>query len=256
MRITKTTFKNTSILGTLFLFMFATIYFARMVSAPPGGQDVRSHASAEAGQVQLFLYPKDVIAEVGQTFTIAPKAIGPDEKKISSISLSFRFDPQLLRLKQVKEEDKSGMTLLKFTELSSLETEGKFDIFLGADDENNAPSGAVNLPRLEFEVLKSGRGSVTIESTSGELIFISGEKADLVIQSISTIVASQEISTPTTHLPADLSVETSVKAEASAKEGNPSPTTTLTLTPTLILPSSSPTETIQPTITAAIPEGQ
>lgn len=194
-RFTKTTLKNTSILATLSIFMLGTIYFARMVSSP-GGQDLRSRAATEEMQVQLFLYPKNISAQAGQPITIAPKLVAPDEKKISSVNLTFRFDTQFMKLKQVKEEDNGKLLLLKSTDIVQSNTKGEYEFFLGADDEENAPSGAVNLPRLEFEVLKPGTSSVAADSVNGEIIFTSAEKADLVIQSSSTIIASAATTLP------------------------------------------------------------
>lgn len=208
------------IIGSGVLVTIMTVYLASNVSK--NRQGLTGMAGTESKKVNLFLYPSTVSQSEKSSFNIAPKLVGPEDKKISSILLSMSFDPSHITLTNLPSEAPDApISVLKATSIEEANKAGKIMIFLGAESEEKAPLRVVNIPSLTFTIQKRSLSSISIQVSGSQVVFSNQDEAEIQVSSDVT-VNSQVDPTATP----DISV-TSI------------PTPTITLAPTVTIPAST-----------------
>ena len=214
---------------TLLLFMLLlvipSIYLTKI------SLDFRGKAAAEEKTVKVFLYPQNVDSEKNKTFTIFPKLLAHNSKHISSVLISLTFNQNNLKFVNMGEDPKSNMRYLKSTDLNKANSTGKLKVFAGAKNFENAPSAAVALPPIIFQLINDAQSNITLNKDEIEVIFTNYEKASVEIDSTALLTPT---STPTPAIP--------------------TPTLTVTPIPTLE-PSPTPTPKISFIFNEASPPG-
>lgn len=234
--------KAFGILGSGIVLAVMTVFFAKYVTSTRQG--LTGMAATESKKVNFFLYPLTITQSEKSSFNIAPKLVGPEEKKISSILLSLSFDSSHITLTNIPVASPGAeMSVLKSSILEEANKTGKIKILLGAESGEKAPIRVVNMPVLNFTIQKRNLSSISIQVSESQVVFTNSEEAE--IQAASDVTVNSQIDPTATP---NITI-TSI----------PTPTITLvptaTLIPTVTVSVSTPTSvitTIQATPTIPI----
>lgn len=226
----KNKLKFNLIIGSGILVTVMTVYLATNVST--NKQSLTGKAGTESKKVNLFLYPSTISQSVQSSFNIAPKLVGPDDKKISSILLSLSFDSSHITLTNIPVASPGAeMSVLKSSSLEDANKTGKVKILLGAESGEKAPIRVVNMPVFNFTIQKRNLSSISIKVSESQVVFSNQEIAE--IQAASDVTVNSQIDPTATP---NITI-TSI----------PTPTITLvptaTLIPTVTVSVSTPTPT-------------
>ncbi len=192
------------LLPVLFLTLLlgvSAISLSKMVQKPV---DYRSRAAVEAKEVAFLLNPSIVMSRAGDVFTVTSRLLGPMDKRVASVILSLKFNPGHLKLTEVKEEGLVNLTVLQKNTLEEANKDGVVDIFLGASDIEQAPSGAVNLPQLKFYLLTTDSSAINWDKSKLQVVFGSGEQA--VVKADSSVSVNSQIPSNTTPAASQITV--------------------------------------------------
>jgi len=214
----KTVFMLGLILIALIAVSMLTVRLAQFVSVEK--QSLTGEANVEGKEVALLLFPTEVKESVGSTFVISAKAVGPADKRLASVGLTIFFDKEHLLFKSIREDGpEDEIVLLKSSSPQEANNSGEIKIFMGALSYENAPTGAINLAQLGFEVKKEGSSEVRIELSQSQVVFTNQEPADLRLEG-NTLVKSI----------AETTVEPSPSPQIEEPTTIPTPTIILTAT--------------------------
>lgn len=181
-------FRELSAYFTLCFFSFTTFITAYITKNMP---NTRSLAGAEGKTVNLFLYPTAVDTAHDRSFTVFPKITAPENKRIGSVLITLSFNPQAMQISSLEKDNlDSTLSFLKGSSIIDANRTGKIRMFIGAADPQNAPRKVVNLPSVSFfstAPAVQSSGSITIDGTESEVVFINGEPAEIEISSLTTV---------------------------------------------------------------------
>lgn len=228
--------RHIPVLFITLLLGVSAISLSKMVQKPV---DYQSKAAVEAKEVAYLIYPPNVASYKGEVFTIAPKLLGPMDKRIASVIFSLRFNPGHLKLTEVNEGGLVNLSVLQKNTLEEANKDGVVDIFLGASDIEKAPTGAVNLPQLKFYLLTEDTSSINWGKPKLQIVFGSGEQA--VVKADSSVSVNSRIPSNTTPASTRITVTSSPSAALSpiATVTSIIPTLTPVVVPTAIITPSN-----------------
>jgi hypothetical protein len=154
--------------------LFLSVPF--MVGMSEAPRILRIRAGTESQNVSLFLFPKEVQSHPNGTFLIAVKGVGPEGKKVGSVTFSLVYDPMKVRVLSIKNDGVEKNTqILKATDIQTANVRGNMKLIIGAFSENTAPSGAFNLPQVTFESIQSGESTIRLENEESQVVFLPQE---------------------------------------------------------------------------------
>lgn len=143
-------------------------------------QEIRT--KAEESQVTFYLFPADVTAGNGENFSISPKLVVSGDKKIASAVISLTFDKNSLQIQDFQKGPLANHLLnLKSTPLDQANSEGKMKILIGADSIDNAPGGSIDLPKLDFIVIKENNTQIQYDLSSLQIALTTNQTAKINI---------------------------------------------------------------------------
>lgn len=228
--------KAFGILGSGIVLTVMTVFFAKYVTSTRQG--LTGMAGTESKKANFFLYPSTVSQSEKSSFNIAPKLVGPEEKKISTILLSLSFDSSHIALTNIPVASPGAeMSVLKSSSLEDANKTGKIKILLGAESGEKAPIRVVNMPVFNFTIQKRNLSSISIKVSESQVVFSNQEIAE--IQAASDVTVNSQIDPTATP---NITI-TSI----------PTPTITLVPTATLIPTVTVSVSTPTPVITEPVP---
>jgi hypothetical protein len=180
-------FKDIMLFFLLFVFSVSTFTIAYLTKY---GNDIRSNASEIEKRATIFLYPTDLKVETNSQFVISPKIVVLQEKKVSSVLLSIRFDNKLIKLNQTMPYDEklTHMKILKTSDIPEANQTGIFKVFIGSVDSNNPPFKVVSMPQISFTRLEAGSTPIVVDKNESRTTYVNQEEG--VVESGSTITVN------------------------------------------------------------------
>lgn len=218
-----------------------TVFFGQNVTNQK--QETRTQATVSDREARVSLFPKDQKVTIGDIVSIAPKIVINAQRKVSSILLVMKFDKEHLELGDIDMSKKSdGMEILKVTVREKANTEGSFKILYGAQSQENAPQGVVNLSLLPFAAKKEGSSSISLSKEEVQIIYMDGVNAEISIENNANI---EVVFPPTlTPSPSITPAQDSRLPERSSLSTTPA----REFTKPSDFPNTSPTGTMHPTV--------
>lgn len=234
----KKSFYFGTILSATAVLAVLTVFFGQNVANKK--QETRIQATVSDREVKLSLFPKNQSVPVGEKISVAAKVFSSGKRKISSILLSLKFDPSHIRLQTIDMTKRTeGMSLLKATAVEKANSQGSFKILSGAESEDGAPQGVVNLPAFSFEVLKEGTSEIAIVTSESQLIFVDGVNGEVKDEEARAAVDSTALSPSLSPTPTIF---------PTSQIASPESTTAPTRSPDVESPSINPSEKVLPTV--------
>lgn len=237
-------------LGGYIFFLLLLISLPFSLSLALNKQELRGRAGNIEQSVSILLYPKNITAAKGESFSLLPQIVGPGTKKISSAYLSVNFDKTHIRFVGTAPFQLNGrMKYLKISPVDAVNATGNLKLFAGATDYENSPLGVAHLSPLNFETVSLARSTITLNKSEIQVTFTSGEKAEIMVDS-GTDVSSLPIISPT-FIPSSgisPSVTTFPSASPSIIPANTASVPAISLTPILSSAAALPSPTILPSM--------
>jgi len=230
----KFSFKEIFIFFSLLLILIAvpfSIYRIRQ------SEEMSKMAKASEAEVKFFIFPKENQVTKDKSFSISTKLLGPNDKKISSVLVSISFNESHLKLQEINEESSDNKINYLRSTLESANRTGKIKVLLGAGSKESAPTGLVNLIKINFKVLSTASSEIRIDPAESQVVFIDGKVAKIKVDNNAKVDSNIVVSIAPTV------VSTPVVATLS-------PTFIPTVAPTInVSPTVIPTNIVVPTNT-------
>ncbi|MBI2616660.1 hypothetical protein HYW55_00840 [Candidatus Gottesmanbacteria bacterium] len=211
-----------SIIAATAVLAVLTVFLSQNISTQK--QETRTQATVSDREIKLSLFPKSQKGSVEERISVAAKIVGIGNRKIASVLLSIRFDSSHLKLQSIDPSKKAdGMSFLKGTDSEKANNQGSFKILYGAESENSAPQGVVNLPSFSFEIIKEAKSDVSIVISESQVIFVDGVNGELKEDGHSAIIDSVPTGTHTPQEPTSVEISPTV-VETISPTGEITPT--------------------------------